>query len=263
MSFQAMTWALEQQCGAPGPKLVLLCLANYADRHGACWPCIAEIADEAEMSLRSAKTHLATLKDLGLLDWEHRARPNGSRTSSMYQLAMPTSQSADSARANQSADSARGGCKICTGKRNQSFDPKEPRGGDLVSNPTSARDQDPPPDARSTPPARTTSTVEGTPPSPDIPPARCPEHINTPGDVPPCRACADARRAHDAAVKAHERARAARTALIDRDRHTNLQRQMIAAERAAYRLTKGQLRRLVRQHQAAASPQALADTALA
>jgi hypothetical protein len=231
MSFQAQAWAHEQRCGGPGAKLVLLCLANYADRYGACWPCIAEIADEAEMSLRSAKTHLAALKDLGLLDWEHRARPNGSRTSSMYQLAMPTSQSADPARGSQSADSARPPCKICTGKRNQSFDPKEPRGGDVVSNPTSARDQDPPPDARSTPPARTTSTVEGTPPSPDIPPARCPDHIHAQGPVPPCRACADARRAHDAAVQARDRARAARDAALTRQRHADLRAAHAAAQR--------------------------------
>jgi hypothetical protein len=287
MSFQAMSWALAQRCGAPGPKLVLLCLANYADEHGICWPSDTLLADEVEVSSRSVVKYRQTLRDRGLITWDQRRRADGSLSSNRYRLIMTRTPPEDpsgggteepsgggtegSAPGTEgSAPGDEGSAPGDEGSAQQEepvIDPAiEPRGGDSVSNPTSARDQDPPPDAHSAPTAPPGSHVEGTPPSPDptadlpdIPPARCPDHIDTPGDVPPCRACADARRAHDAAVAAHERARAARTALIDRDRHTELQRQMLAAERTAYRPTKGHLRRLRRQHRADAGPQALAD----
>jgi hypothetical protein len=281
MSFQAMSWALAQRCGAPGPKLVLLCLANYADEHGICWPSDTLLADEVEVSSRSVVKYRQTLRDRGLITWDQRRRADGSLSSNRYRLIMTRTPSEDPSGGGTedpsgggTEESSGGGTEESSGgtagasggtagasqQEEPVIDPvKEPGGGDLVSDLTSARDQDPPPDAHSTPTAPPGSHVEGTPPSPDIPPARCPDHIDTPGDVPPCRACADARRAHDAAVAAHERARAARTALIDRDRHTELQLQMLADEQAAYRPTKGHLRRLRRQHRADAGPQALAD----
>jgi hypothetical protein len=255
-------WVLS--VGLSGAELaVYVALRSYADRHGEARPHVRTIATRAGVSERTAARAIATMRDKRLLRTTKVYGHNGATLGCDYHLRDVPPDEADTPPPDEADTPPRRGCQ---GKgTHQRNTPKEPRGGDVVFDPTSAREdhQDPPPDARSTPPARPTSTVEETQPGPDIPPARCPEHINTPGDVPPCRACADARRAHDAAVKAHERARAARTALIDRDRHTNLQRQMIAAERAAYRPIKGQLRRLVRQHQAAASPQALADTALA
>jgi hypothetical protein len=274
MSFQAMSWALAQRCGAPGPKLVLLCLANYADEHGVCWPSDTLLADEVEVSSRSVVKYRQTLRDRGLITWDQRRRADGSLSSNRYRLIMTRTPSEDpsgggteessggTAGASGGTAGASGGTAGASQQEEPVIDPvKEPGGGDLVSDLTSAREdhRDTPPDARSTPTARPTSTVEETPPGPDIPPARCSQHIDTPGAVPPCRACADARRAHDAAVAAHERARVARKALIDRDRHTELQLQMLADEQAAYRPTKGHLRRLRRQHRADASPQALAD----
>lgn len=67
MSWQATNWALEQHCGSPGRKLVLLCLANYADRAGRCAPSQASLARETEQGERTVRSHLAGLEEQGLI----------------------------------------------------------------------------------------------------------------------------------------------------------------------------------------------------
>jgi hypothetical protein len=89
LSVQAITWALEQTVGSPTGKVVLLCLANYADKHGACFPGQKVIADECEMSIRSVVEWMAKLEGLGLLVRERRFRNNGSRTSDSIILRLP------------------------------------------------------------------------------------------------------------------------------------------------------------------------------
>ncbi len=44
MSFQAMTWAIEQTCSSSGQKLALLMLANHSNGHtGKCTPAAASV----------------------------------------------------------------------------------------------------------------------------------------------------------------------------------------------------------------------------
>lgn len=68
MSFQAMTWAVEQPCTSPGQKLALLMLANHCNGHsGKCIPSHKLLADECSMGVSTLKRHLQVLADKGLL----------------------------------------------------------------------------------------------------------------------------------------------------------------------------------------------------
>lgn len=89
MSVQAITWALEQTVGSPTGKVILLCLANYADKNGACFPGHKTIADECEVSVRSVAEWMAKLEGLGLIERTRRFRNNGSRTSDSIILRLP------------------------------------------------------------------------------------------------------------------------------------------------------------------------------
>ncbi|MFW9595804.1 MAG: helix-turn-helix domain-containing protein [Macromonas sp.] len=68
MSFQAMTWAVNQKCGSAASKLVLLMLANHCNGHtGQCNPRHKTLAEECEMRVETLKTHLKNLESLGLI----------------------------------------------------------------------------------------------------------------------------------------------------------------------------------------------------
>jgi hypothetical protein len=67
MSFQAMTWAVEQKVPAL-QKLVLLMLANRLNHDtGKCIPKIKTLADECGMSESSVKTAMKGLSEAGLI----------------------------------------------------------------------------------------------------------------------------------------------------------------------------------------------------
>lgn len=67
MSFQAMTWAVEQKVPAL-QKLVLLMLANRLNHDtGKCIPRIKTLADECGMSETSVKSAMRSLADAGLI----------------------------------------------------------------------------------------------------------------------------------------------------------------------------------------------------
>lgn len=86
MSIQAVAWAIEQKTGSPAGKVVLMCLANYADENGECWPSQATIAKETELSERSVREWLQRLEDAGLIEREHRQRADGSRKSDLIRM---------------------------------------------------------------------------------------------------------------------------------------------------------------------------------
>lgn len=69
MSFQAMTWAVEQKCDSAGQKLVLLMLSNYCNSHtGQCNPSHQRLANECCMGASTLKRHLSSLADNGLIE---------------------------------------------------------------------------------------------------------------------------------------------------------------------------------------------------
>lgn len=68
MSFQAMTWAVSQDCKGAAAKLVLLMLANHANGHtGECTPSHKLLADECNISVASLKTQIKKLAELGFV----------------------------------------------------------------------------------------------------------------------------------------------------------------------------------------------------
>lgn len=86
MSHKAFTWAAEQRAGGPGPKAVLLVLADRADENHSCYPGQDLIAYETEQSVRTVRRQLKDLEDRGLIIRERREDVRGHRTSDRYIL---------------------------------------------------------------------------------------------------------------------------------------------------------------------------------
>jgi hypothetical protein len=89
VSAEAMNWAKRQKVGGPGPKAVLMALADYADERHSCHPGQALLAEITEQSERTVRGQLALLESAGLLRREPRFRTEGrGRTSDRYFLAV-------------------------------------------------------------------------------------------------------------------------------------------------------------------------------
>ncbi len=88
MSVQALAWAFSQRI-PPAQKIVLLSIANCADKNGDnAFPGQAHIADDASMGVRTVRRHIAWLEAKGYLCRVRRSRRDGSRTSDRYMLTM-------------------------------------------------------------------------------------------------------------------------------------------------------------------------------
>lgn len=88
MSVEAITWALRQKTGDPRAKVILLCLANYADERGRCWPSQATLAEQTEQSVDTVGDRLEKLEAHSLIRREQRQRPDGGRASDVIVLLM-------------------------------------------------------------------------------------------------------------------------------------------------------------------------------
>ena len=67
MSFKQLNLALDIEGVTPGQKLVLLVLANRANKNGEAWPSIENIAVQSCMSRSGVKNALRELRNRGLL----------------------------------------------------------------------------------------------------------------------------------------------------------------------------------------------------
>lgn len=85
MSHIATQWAWNQRL-PPQRKLVLMRLADRADKHGRCRPSVTLIAEECSMSVRTVQRHLRDLEQDKLVEVEKRYRLNGSQRSNGYLL---------------------------------------------------------------------------------------------------------------------------------------------------------------------------------
>ncbi|HEY7823591.1 MAG TPA: helix-turn-helix domain-containing protein [Acidimicrobiia bacterium] len=87
MSLDLMSWAFKQPV-EPGPKLVLLALADHANgQTGLCIPGQKSLAEQCSMSVRTVQRHLITLEEEGYIRREARMRGAGrGRTSDRYYL---------------------------------------------------------------------------------------------------------------------------------------------------------------------------------
>ena len=78
VSVKAVAWVLDDLQGLkPGPTLVMLALADFADERNSCFPGQKTLAARARCSKRSVINYLKELQDLGLLSVETRFYSNG------------------------------------------------------------------------------------------------------------------------------------------------------------------------------------------
>lgn len=91
MSVKAMTWAWEQPV-KPGPKLVLVALADHSDGAGVCWPGHELIANKCGLSRQTVLEHIATLEESGYLVAEAGRDPKGRVVKSRYFLQLTRSE---------------------------------------------------------------------------------------------------------------------------------------------------------------------------
>lgn len=89
MSVEAQTWAWKQKCPT-ATKAVLLALADHADDEGIAWPGRKGLAKKVGITDRNITRHLSILEHAGIIVSVPRYRPDGSRTSNLYQLVMST-----------------------------------------------------------------------------------------------------------------------------------------------------------------------------
>ncbi|GGE75807.1 DNA-binding protein [Streptosporangium jomthongense] len=80
MSLMLMAQAFGAQVGNAARKLVLLKLADNANDQGECWPSYQYIADQCEISRRSAMDHIEELCKSGLIQKRSRKGPKGNAT---------------------------------------------------------------------------------------------------------------------------------------------------------------------------------------
>lgn len=85
MSIRAIDWALNQKCGSPAAKLVLIKLADNANDAGTCYPSLDHIEKHTELSRSAIKANIKRLVDLGLVQVEHR-RHDTVQLSNVYYL---------------------------------------------------------------------------------------------------------------------------------------------------------------------------------
>lgn len=86
MSFQAMTWAIEQPVKTSAQKLVLLMMANHANGHtGQCNPSHSRLADECCMSVSSLKVQIKSLEEMGFLTIKRNSQ-DGVKLPNQYDL---------------------------------------------------------------------------------------------------------------------------------------------------------------------------------
>jgi hypothetical protein len=88
MSVQAMTWVFERSDSNGNARLVLLSIANHADREGAnAWPSLETIAVESRCSTATVKRAIAELRSIGELHWRRGLGQAGAfRKSNLYWL---------------------------------------------------------------------------------------------------------------------------------------------------------------------------------
>ena len=82
-----MSLAFDARVSNPLRKLVLLKLCDHANEKGQCWPSFSYIADQCEISRRSAITHIQALIEDGYLSSESRFK-DGEQTTNMYTVSI-------------------------------------------------------------------------------------------------------------------------------------------------------------------------------
>lgn len=86
MSFQAMSWAVKQECKTPTSKLILILIANYADENNSAFPSKDHLSKLANCDERTIRRSLRALVDAGYVTVQDRHDASGRQTSNRYIL---------------------------------------------------------------------------------------------------------------------------------------------------------------------------------
>jgi hypothetical protein len=87
MSVQAMSWVFEHSTATLGARLVLLAVANHADKFGwNAWGSVATYAAEARLSVRQTQYALRKLAEIGELQGTGRHGIRADRATVVYRL---------------------------------------------------------------------------------------------------------------------------------------------------------------------------------
>jgi hypothetical protein len=86
MSFSAQNWAWDQRCKTGIAKMVLLYLANCADRNGECFPGILKIVKNVQHTERAVRQAILDLLEWRQIEAERQWMENGRCTSTRYRL---------------------------------------------------------------------------------------------------------------------------------------------------------------------------------
>lgn len=95
MSVQALSSAFAVRGVNASEKLVLLALANYADRELRCWPSQKTLSEDTELGERTVWGALKGLEARGLLTRKPRYRDDGARSTDVFTLNFDATPLAD------------------------------------------------------------------------------------------------------------------------------------------------------------------------
>jgi len=95
MSVQAIAWAMQQKVGSPTGKILLICLANYANAQNVCWHSQDTISKETELGERATRDWLKKLERQGYIRRQRRNRADGSRTSDLIRICLERQPDSD------------------------------------------------------------------------------------------------------------------------------------------------------------------------
>jgi len=89
MSAEAVGWALRQPIKSASLKLLLVTLADAADRERFdCWPSYRHLGEVVQRSKATVIRQISELEEMGLIAVESRTRGNGSTSSNRYVLSV-------------------------------------------------------------------------------------------------------------------------------------------------------------------------------
>ena len=87
MSVQALSWVLDNSESEHSARLVLISIANHADKYGQqSWPSVRAIGEESRLSERVVRSAIAELEKIGEIAVQREAGPGRSNVYSLLKM---------------------------------------------------------------------------------------------------------------------------------------------------------------------------------
>jgi len=118
-----MAKAMQAKVGNPIKKLVLLKLADNANDAGECWPSYQHIADQCEISKRSAMRYIDQLENDGFLKVKHRKAGVNQNLTNVYHLTLDISKNSSDTQSSGSDTQSLGGSDTQSPRTSHSLEP--------------------------------------------------------------------------------------------------------------------------------------------